>query len=61
MQDSVPYLLARLEQGVATEQDITSLRTLLKVKCEMSMKMPTELYDTLVQYIDDLEEKQRDE
>jgi hypothetical protein len=58
MQDSVPYLLARLEQGEASEEDIASIKVLLELKCDRGL-MTTELYFTMVQYVEQLEENQQ--
>ena len=58
MQDNLPYLMSKLEQGEAEERDLESIRILLEQRVDAG-RMPTELYFTMVQYVDQLEEKQQ--
>jgi hypothetical protein len=60
MQDNLPYLIAKLEQNEAEAEDMKSIRVILQLRLNSGMITP-ELYDTLVQYVDQLEERNNDE
>lgn len=55
MQDSITYLLARLEQGEADQRDIESIRVLLSLRVD-SGQMTSELYTEVLQYVENLVE-----
>jgi hypothetical protein len=58
MNDSIPLLLQYLEDGIATEKDIQTLKTLLKIKVD-SGGMSYELYESVMKHVAKLEERQQ--
>lgn len=54
LQDSIPYLLSRLEQNEATDLEVKSLMIMLEQRVDKGM-MPFELFQQIKQYVQTLE------
>jgi len=60
MQDSIPYLLSKLEQDGTTEKDLISFESMLTNRVNRGM-MSGELFNELMSYVNQLKERIEDE